>query len=172
MSTDLTPYRDWAPTGFDVRGLALPDRADWYVTPCILTRDSNALQRANYRAMTDAIRAADTLERVDTRCGNTFEIHDFGHWACGWIRIVIVRPDSDAARVAADISAGLADYPVVSDSVYSEEEHAEACATWDSMSIRDRIHACALYGVSIFAARHDHYPDDPSGSLFLYLAGS
>jgi len=110
-------YKDYAPTGFDRKGLNLPDNQDWLVA-IGQNRDSDALDRSNYECAVKLFEETDPDER-------DHEQHCFNHWACGWLEIIIVRPDSKAFEVAKDIEAALADYPVLDDDHYSELEWAE-----------------------------------------------
>ncbi len=47
----------------------------------------------------------------------------------------------------------LADYPVYDEDHWSGVEFEEVMESWESMSLRDRIHMCKEYDYSIFAAR-------------------
>lgn len=164
--TDLPTYATYRPTSFDVAGLALPDRQTWRVMPAGVNRDSDVLTRSNWRAMVASLVAVDPS-------GEHHETHRFGHWGCGWLEIMIVNPDAPPAVVdaAGEIAAALESYPVLSDDDYGTLEYETACETWAHMGTRERIRTCARFRVSIFAARRDELPDDPTGSLTSYLAG-
>lgn len=162
--SDLPDYGNWRPTAFDSRGLGLPDRRTWKVLPVMQTRDSGLLERSNFRTAVASLRTADPS-------GDGHEVHRFGHWGPGWVEIIIIDPDGPAASEAAEIAASLESYPVLSDDDYSELTWEEAVEAWGNMTTRDRIRACAHYRVSIFAARHDDIPEDPTGELFSYLSG-
>ena len=113
----MQTYSDYAPTGFDTHGMGLPDRQGWLVF-IGQNRDSDALARSNFTVATE------TLEGMDPD-GEDHEVHSFGHWACGWIEIIIVRPDSKSASEAEGMEAALADYPVLDDEHYSALEYDE-----------------------------------------------
>lgn len=162
--SDLPSYGDWRPTSFDARGVGLPDRQSWKVLPVTQTRDSGVLERSNFRTALASLRTADPN-------GDGFEVHRFGHWGPGWIEIIIIDPEGPAASEAAVVVASFESYPVLSDDDYSELEWSEASEAWRNMSTRDRIHACARYRVSIFAARRDDVPESPTGEMIGYLAG-
>lgn len=153
----MQTYREYAPTGFDRAGAFLPDRQDWYVIPCGRNRDSSCLERCNF----------EMCIRILGGESDTCEIHRFGHWGCGWFEIILVHPSraEDGAAIENDIAA----YPVLSEDRLSEMEWTEACETWAHMRLRDRIEACAHFRISIFAARRDELPEDPSGELLDYL---
>lgn len=162
----LDTYGRYRPTGYDAPGACLTDRGDWYVLPVIRTRDSGTLGASNFRVATAALAAVDPA-------GAHHETHRFGHWACGWLEIMIVNPAAPGAvlATAATIARKLDSYPILSEDDYSALESERAAETWAGMSIRDRIRTCARYKVSIFAARRDDVPDCPSGEIMGYLAG-
>lgn len=94
------------------------------------------------------------------------------HWAVGWVEwIAIHASDDDALEKADGIVAALSDYPVVSEDHFSEMEWDEAADYWEKCHIKHRIEYCKEAGLSIFAARHDYLPHDPSGRLFEALRG-
>jgi len=124
----MQPYGKYAPTPLDTKGLALPDRQDWLVGPCTLSRDSDAVSRANWQALLNLLRATD----------GDFEVHRFGHWACGWFELLLVRPGSAAETMAHDAESALADYPILDDELFSLEEHSDAIETWRAMRHRER----------------------------------
>lgn len=112
-AAELPRYRDWAPTANDTRGLACEHRQDWVVHPCSQTRDSDALARSNYRVALEILGGE----------SDTVETHRFGHWACGWLEIILVHPSR--AEDVAKTACALADYPVLSDEDFSELEWEE-----------------------------------------------
>lgn len=148
----LESYQSHRPTGFD-RHIRLSEQDTWLIAPVSLLRDSNALEISNWEVVTFDIREAETT-------GDDCEIHRFGHWACGWYEIMLVRPGSKCAEVAAKWACALSDYPVASDEHHSEILLEEAGRTWSHMSITDRIAMCDRFDVTIFAARRDEIPDD------------
>ena len=139
-------YADFQPTGFDPRGLALPDRQDWLVAPIGRNRDSGILAESNFDAFLDAMGGE----------SETLEIHRFGHWGCGWFEIVLVHPDREDE--VDEIEGALADYPVLDDSDYSEREWEAITDYWEGMGARDRMDLCVSEGASIFAIRRDTPP--------------
>jgi hypothetical protein len=116
--SEMIPYREWAPTAMDPRGLAGDriGRSDWLVGPVSITRDSEALSLSNWRV------ALRSLESVDPD-GEDHEVHRFGHWGPGWFEVILIRPGTGAHREAWGIECSLADYPVLSDDDFSELEH-------------------------------------------------
>lgn len=122
-------YREWAPTTYDARGLALPDRQGWGVL-LTRTRDSDALTLSNFRT---------ALSRLGGE-GEDVEIHRFGHWACGWLEILIVNLDSDAGREAIRIEREIDDYPILSEDDFSTLEMEHANEAWaNCYSVADRL---------------------------------
>lgn len=167
VSDMLDTYASFRPTRFDAAGYALPDRADWYVLPVGVNRDSDTLDRSNWRVALRSLSAA----CPDGEGPDTYEVHRFGHWGCGWFDVAIVNPACEVAvAVAVDIAASLANYPILSEDDYGQEESADADQAWRNMDTRERIRACARFKVSIFAARREDYPDNDSGDLRDYLA--
>lgn len=119
----LKQYQNWAPTPQDVRGLSCDDRQDWYVAPVIRTRDSLALERANFDA------AYRSLVAVDLQ-GEDHEVHRFGHWGPGWYEIILVRPNSRAYHEAVRLQASLQDYCALDEDLWSEYEWSDANEAW------------------------------------------
>lgn len=121
----MTRYGEWSPTGFDPRGLALPDRQDWIVAPCMLTRDSGSLEKANWRAQLAELGGE----------SESVEVHRFGHWACGWFEIALVAPER-ADQVEA-LERTLEDYPVLDDNALAEAELEDEDESWDAWGAGD-----------------------------------
>ena len=120
-------YGDFQPTQFDPKGLALDDQQDWLVAPVARNRDSGPLSESNFESCLKALGGE----------GDDVEVHRFGHWANGWFEIIIVRPNSKAASIAADIEAGLEDYPVIDDEDHSRREWEEYLESWSNYGCRD-----------------------------------
>lgn len=147
-------YAEYSPSGFDGRGAfshnigddSTPGE-DWMVV-IGRNRDSGILDRHNWE---EACRILPE--------GDDVQIHRFGHWACGWLEVLLVRPGTDAAATGEKIGARLEDYPILNEDRYSEMEWDETCKAWEGASLRERIRLCADAGVSILAARHDWIPD-------------
>ncbi len=121
----LKRYRDFSPTAFDSKGLGLDDHQDWVVAPCTVTRDSGALDRANFEAQLEILGGE----------SDTVEVHRFGHWGPGWFEIAIVSPSREAEVEA--IEASLADYPVLDEEKHSNLEWTEYQESWDSWGNRE-----------------------------------
>jgi len=132
----MIEYRDFQPTGFDPKGLALREQQDWLVAPVTRNRDSGVLAESNWACQLAELKRA---PMTDPDGDADYEVHRFGHWACGWFEITIVRPDSPAAKAADELEAALADYPVVDDSDYSERCCEEALRVWSGMRPAERI---------------------------------
>jgi hypothetical protein len=71
--------------------------------------------------------------------GESYEIHRFGHWACGWFEVILVKPGTKVALLAEDFEARLQDYPILSDEHFSEVERADAEETWACYQPEGRI---------------------------------
>lgn len=125
-------------------------------------RDSDSVQRSNFIVGLEALGGeSETVIVVRER-----------HWAVGWIEWIGIH-ESDEARIikADEMLCALSDYPVLSDDHLSELEWNEVSDYWERMRVRDRIEYCRDAGISIFAARRDYLPEDPTGYLFESLRG-
>ncbi len=111
-------YKDYAPTACDTKGLGLPDKQNWLVL-LGKNRDSSLLEKSNFDI---------ALERLGGESDDV-EVCRFGHWACGWIEIVIVNPESKAAKIADDIENQLEDYPALDEDDWTTRE-CEAHYEW------------------------------------------
>src|SRR5262245_4928699 len=80
--TTLQKYADYRPTGFDRRGLNLPDQQQWLLAPCSRNRDSSLLEQSNFDVCLKALGGE----------SETVEVHRFGHWGCGWFELILVAP--------------------------------------------------------------------------------
>lgn len=153
-----------SPTAWDsAANYAGADLSDFYVAPVSVTRDSQLLERVNWQVVTAG------LERVSQH-DETGTV-SMGHWACGWYKIFLIHSEDSAALEAADQWAcSLADYPVADDSAWSEAELEAVAKFWERCSVSERMEVLKFCGLSVFAARRDELPDDPSGALHQYLA--
>ena len=85
------------------------------------SRDSDALERSNFKCMLAAIGGE----------SETVTVVRESHWAVGWIEWIAIRQDdSGALKIADKIKADLEDYPVVDENDYSETEMEEANEVW------------------------------------------
>ncbi len=124
MMAELTRYRDWSPTGFDCKGLNLPDRQDWLVGPS-QTRDSACLEQSNF---------ACALELLGGESDNV-EVHSIGHWACGWLEIILVHPRLE--KELQSIADRLEGYPVLDEEDFSRREWEGYQEQWDNYAQHD-----------------------------------
>lgn len=152
------------PTAFDsAANYAGADLSAFYVAPVSVTRDSLLLERVNWQVVT-----AD-LERVSQH--DETGSHCMGHWACGWYELFLIHADDAAALQAADEWAcSLADYPVADESAWCAAEYEAVADYWERCSVSERMEALERFDLSVFAARRDELPDDPTGALHQYLA--
>lgn len=153
----MTTYSAHRPTAFDPH-IALDGREHWLIAPVSQTRDSECLDQSNFRS------ALKMLRGEDERC----EVRRFGHWGPGWYEIILVHP---AFGYLIDrITESLENYPILDDGDFSELEYETACEYWQQCSVGERVEWCQRYSVSVFSARRDEVPEDPSGELFSALA--
>jgi hypothetical protein len=87
------------------------------------SRDSDALERSNFVCMVRALGGE----------SDTVQIVRESHWAVGWVEWIAIHQDDGAAlKIADDIVAELADYPVIDESHWSELEQEDADLTWQN----------------------------------------
>lgn len=122
-------YAEFAPTGFDCKGLGLPDRQDWIVAPVAQNRDSEALARSNFRVVLASLGGE----------SETVEVHRFGHWANGWFEIILCHPGLEAE--VAEWEATLSEYPCADDMDYCELEHEDYLEYWEHGASHDFVRA-------------------------------
>lgn len=133
----MQKYCDFQPSAFDSRSNfmafdadALESIEEWFVLPCSRNRDSDCLSESNFAVALDMLGGE----------SETVQVHRFGHWACGWYEIIVVKPETDAAKTAQEIEDSLDDYPVLDDEDFSEREQKEADRVWaDCYSVEERI---------------------------------
>ena len=94
-------------------------------------RDSDALDRSNFRAALEALGGE----------SETVQVVREGHWAVGWIEwIAIHESDERALSIQYEIEGSLQDYPVLDESDWCEEESEEANEVWSNCyTDRERI---------------------------------
>ncbi len=144
INFELPRYKDYRPTGFD-RHIEVDDIED-YIVVCGRNRDSNILENCNFEEILKYF--GGESEEV--------QVHRFGHWGCGWFELLLVSPKQEDK--AAEVIAGLENYPIWDDEAYSLACAAEAEDTWANASMRDRMYYCQRVGVSFLAARYDEIP--------------
>lgn len=95
----------------------------WLIAPCGHTRDSDLVEECNH------VVGLEMLAAVNPD-GDDYEVLRFGHWGVGWIEEVVVRPGTKAHLCAQEMTAALANYPILSDDRHSEmETEAHAAGT-------------------------------------------
>ena len=120
----MRTYSEFRPSSHDTAGLGLADRQDWLVHPCVANRDADVLTESNFES------AKRELDMADPD-GSHHEVHRFGHWACGWFEIILVRPTANAAlyRASQHVDA-LDNYPILDEDDYSDRQSQAADETW------------------------------------------
>ena len=144
----MQKYKDFAPTGFDAKGL-IAERYDIgeFLVVIGRNRDSDTLEESNW------IQALEMLGGES----DTVQVHRFGHWACGWLEVLMIDPaDEKASAIAQEIKDRLADYPILNEEHYSRLQWERAAEYWDSLSLSSRADELRRNSESIFAARADY----------------
>ena len=113
-------------------------------------RDSDSVTRSNFEA---------GLEHLGGESDTVFVIRE-SHWAVGWLETILIDQSNQEACESADaMLCALSDYPVLDDEHHSTLEFNEACESWRWLHLHDRMRLCARNGVSVFAARHEDFPE-------------
>lgn len=112
---------EFAPTGFDPKGVGPDEYQDWLVVVG-QNRDSGHLAQSNFTAALSELGGD----------GPNVALLNFGHWACGWFELIVVRPDTPEATRAQELRDALEDYPVLDDEDYSRREWEDYEEYWDS----------------------------------------
>jgi hypothetical protein len=120
-------YSGFKPTGFD-NHIQIEDREDWLVMPISINRDTEScITLSNWQVCQDMMDKANI----------EYEIHNFGHWACGWFEILIVHPDSQ--DFVEEIGCLLSEYPILNDEHHSQLETERDDQAWESYGYPDFI---------------------------------
>lgn len=119
-------YATFQPTGFDSRANfvahdseAIDSIQSWLVGPS-RTRDSDCLEESNFAVILKDLGGE----------GDNVQVHRFGHWACGWYELILIRPETPEAASWAEWETALDDYPVADEDDFSEREQDAADETW------------------------------------------
>lgn len=134
--TKMKTYKDWSPTQFDTKGLALPKLQNWIVAPTIQTRDSDCLERSNFDSM---------LEMLGGE-SKSVQVHRFNHWGPGWFEIILISPTAKAKiKIAQDAEDSLTDYPILNEKKFSALEHEKIQEYWEDWGYRELDELVADY---------------------------
>jgi len=155
-----TLYKDWAPTGFDCKGLALEERQDWLVLPVLRTRDTAcALTLANFNSALEILGGE----------SDTVEVHCFNHWGPGWFEIILAAPEH-AAKVE-EIERRLENYPVLDEEEMSRLECEAEDEAWLNYGAKDFLRAIEKDGFPLLAEAMEDMTDEKVRELFLEWGG-
>lgn len=131
-------------TRWQVPGSYFGQHWDGYFVGLGQHRDSDALDRSNFRAALEALGGeSDTVHVVRE-----------GHWAVGWIEwIAIHESNIESLKIQYDIERSLADYPVLDETDLCEEEAEEADEVWrNCYDEKDRIEYVRKYSSQFYFA--------------------
>ena len=124
-------------------------------------RDSNALTRSNFETISKEMKCINWDNDSMNSAPNVINIRQ-GHWACGWLELLLVKNNTKAYKKALEIEKQLDEYPVFDESHWSQLEWDEMADYWAGMDLQDRIDLCKEHEQSIFSARFDYIPDNCS----------
>lgn len=110
------------------------DYSDYYLV-ATQNRDSDALVRSNFRT---------ALNMLGGESKNVIVARS-GHWAVGWIEMLLVHETAKSKiKIAEKIIKDLADYPVLDEQDYYEEQQAEWEADYSTWARDDAIKILGL----------------------------
>ena len=94
---------------------------DYYSSGVGQSRDSDPLERSNFRCMLRALGGE----------SETVLVIRESHWAVGWVEWIAIHATDDKSLAIADaINGALADYPVINEDDLDEVETADADEIW------------------------------------------
>lgn len=108
---------------------------DWLVTPFGRNRDSCHLTVSNHETVVELLKAAEPEGADD------YQVLRFGHWACGWVDQVVVRPGTPCATVIEEQMARYESCPVLDDEDFSRREDADYRQSWVDYGHKDFLTA-------------------------------
>lgn len=142
---------------YEVTRWTMPDHysgevwPDYYTSGVGQSRDSDALERANFAAMLSALGGeSETVIVVRER-----------HWAVGWVEWIAIHSEDDKAlTIARGICERLQRYPVVDEELFSQYEDEDCAQTWRNcysdkeraQYLRDHVNRVhPAYGMTAYA---------------------
>jgi len=124
----MIQYKKYKPTQFDYH--VETEYEDWYVAPVMITRDTEeySLDYSNYYSL---------LEILEKENEDDYTELSFGHWACGWFNIILIKPNTELYKKVEEIEKGLQEYPVINEENYSENYYYYAVNQWEDEYYRE-----------------------------------
>jgi len=152
----METYKDHKPTGLD-RHINLPERDDWLIV-AFHTRESDNLEESNWQVFMDKLSPAEGLANLEQGSEEApAEVHRFGHWACGWYEVILVKPNSWQEAVAKDLWHSLEDYPLLNEEDYCQRCFDDAVDAWNDLSPEEKQEAWEEENVA-YHGEHDIPP--------------
>ena len=101
---------------------------DYYSSGVGQSRDSDALERANFQAMLNKLGG----EASDDETGDPLvTVVRESHWACGWVEWIAIHESNERAlKIADEQNARLLNYPVLDEELYGQIEDEDCAQTW------------------------------------------
>jgi hypothetical protein len=119
---------------------------DYYRSGCGQSRDSSALERANFDAMLIALGGEQYHDELDDpndegAALSLVRVVRENHWAVGWVEWIAIHESAiEQLRIADKIAGRLENHPVVDENLLSEYETEEANQVWkDCYRASERI---------------------------------
>ncbi len=157
----MQQFKEFRPTPFDSAGLNAGDQGNWLI---LLghNRDSKIWEESNFDYAVKTLKAIspEAGENEEGSIEGDWQIHRFGHWACGWLEILIVRPGSPAHDAAVKMRADLERYPLLDEDDFSDREYTAKGEYWEGCDYEDRKALVIQAGLPISKARCKSMPQD------------
>jgi hypothetical protein len=133
----MIPMKDWQPTGFDHKGLGSEEYPDFLVSRFSRTRDASLLENCNFEVALWHLGAygesneeffshaycTPDEERVSKINEDDWTYIRQGHWACGWLEIILVREGTLAAEIMEELEAVIENcVPYLDEGILSNRE--------------------------------------------------
>jgi hypothetical protein len=104
---------------------------DYYSAGVGQSRDSDALERANFAATLFRLRIVESPDGDGDGGASVIVVRE-SHWAVGWVEWIAIHESDDAAlTVANDIQKRLENYPVIDEDLWSQYEDEECRQVWE-----------------------------------------
>ena len=139
---------------------------DGYYEICGKHRDSDALERANFDSILKALGGEHSspewekthTEEVEEGKEEVMVAHS-GHWAVGWVEVILVHKDSSEVGEAEAIVSELEDYPVYDEDLWGDYESEEQSEMWTSSGKSKALNALDKAGLFEEATSFDELPE-------------
>lgn len=123
---------------------------DYYSAGVGQSRDSDALERANFQAMRTLLKACPEVE-VGDNGENSVQVVRESHWAVGWIEWIAIHESNTVALAVADKAKGeIANCHILDEELFSQFEDEECDTVWsDCFDMQERVQYFRKHGHTV-----------------------